>query len=254
VVEGLTLECDVRSEAGRRPNNEDRVFASRRLAAVADGVGGQAAGEVASGLAVSALAALDARFLERSLDEALTRAVLDANDKIRFVAACRPNWAGMATTLSAVAIDDDCSYVLANIGDSRAYLFRDGVLSLLTRDDSYIQEMIDRGALSVDEARGHPQRSLVLNVLDGEPNRRARITATTAQPFDRILLCSDGLTDFVDDHVLARLLAHGDRQECCDLLVERALAEGSTDNVSLVVADVLPRRDTGDAWCPSLET
>jgi protein phosphatase len=183
-----------------------------------------------------------------SLDDALTSAVLDANEKIRFVAACRPAWAGMATTLSAVAIDDDCSCALANIGDSRTYLFRDGALSLLTRDDSYVQEMIDRGALGVEEARSHPRRSLVLNVLDGDLGRQPRVTVFTARPFDRILLCSDGLTDFVDDQSLASLLAHTDRQACADLLVERALECGSTDNISLVVADLLPREDSRDSW------
>jgi PPM family protein phosphatase len=245
---GLALECGVRSEAGRRANNEDSIFASRRLAAVADGVGGEAAGEVASGLAVTALAGLESRFLGGSLDDALAGAVREANERIRFVAACRPAWAGMATTLSAIAIDDDCTCVLANIGDSRAYLFRDGVLSLLTRDDSYVQELIDAGSISSEEARRHPRRSLVLNVLDGDPKRMPRITVFTPKAFDRILLCSDGLTDFVDDDALASLLAHPDRQESADLLVECALARGSTDNVSLVVADLLPRHDRRDRW------
>src|SRR4051794_21307513 len=157
---GLMLECSARSDVGRRPNNEDAVFASPRLAAVADGVGGAAAGEVASRAAIDALVALDKTRLDRRLEDALADAVASGNARIGFIAACRPRTAGMSTTLTAVALGDD-GYVLANVGDSRTYLLRDGVLTQLSRDDSYVQMLLDSGTLAPEEARRHPQRSLV---------------------------------------------------------------------------------------------
>jgi serine/threonine protein phosphatase PrpC len=188
----LALECEVRSDVGRRPNNEDSVFATTRLAAVADGVGGAAAGEVASRTIVYALIGLEKRRLDRRLDEALADAVATGNATIGFTAECRPQMAGMSTTLTAVALDDDGRYVLANIGDSRAYLFRARQLTLLTRDDSYVQHMIDRGELTAEQARRHPRRSLVLAALDGGPERRPRLTTIAARPGDRLLLCRTG--------------------------------------------------------------
>src|SRR3954449_11603066 len=132
---GLMLECSARSDVGRRPNNEDAVFASERIAAVADGVGGAAAGEVASRTVINALHQLDKTRIAGRVDEALSRAIARGNDTIAFIAACRPETAGMGTTLTTVAIGDEGDYVLANVGDSRTYLLRDGALRRLTRDD-----------------------------------------------------------------------------------------------------------------------
>jgi PPM family protein phosphatase len=244
----MALECEARSEVAGRRNNEDRVFASARLVAVADGVGGAAAGEVASRIIIDALGGLEACFLNMPLMQALEEAVGGGNERIRFVTSCRPQWAGMATTLSSVALDDDGQYVVANIGDSRTYLFRDGELALLTRDDTYVQLMVDRGELTVEEARRHPQRSLVLNVLDGDLERRPRLRVIEAEVGDRLLLCSDGLTDVVDDETLVRLLSHNDRHECADLLVDEALMRGGTDNISVIVADCWPMHDDCSPW------
>src|SRR3954447_17914845 len=123
----LMLECSARSDVGRRTNNEDAVFASPRLAAVADGVGGAAAGEVASRTVIGALHHLDKCRLDGRLDAALGGAIASGNDTIAFIAGCRPSTAGMATTLTTVALGDE-GYVLANVGDSRSYLLRDGAL------------------------------------------------------------------------------------------------------------------------------
>jgi PPM family protein phosphatase len=246
----LALEAAIRTDVGPvRRNNEDAAYASPRLAAVADGVGGAAAGEVASRAAIDALVALDKRRLERPLAEALRAAVADGNARIGFIAACRPQTAGMSTTLTAVALDD-ARYAIANVGDSRTYLLRDGVLRPLTRDDSLVQRMLDSGALTLDEARRHPQRSVVVEALDGDPDRRPPAVASLAARLgDRLLLCSDGLSDAVDDEAIAAALAGiADRRACAERLVELALAAGARDNVSVVVADAVARHDAGSAW------
>jgi PPM family protein phosphatase len=248
-VTALTLQCALRSDVGPvRGNNEDTVFASPRLAAVADGVGGAAAGEVASRAAIDALAYLDKCRLDRRLEDALAEAVATGNERIGFLAECRPQLAGMSTTLTAVALGDE-GYVLANIGDSRTYLLRDGTLTRLSRDDSYVQMLLDNGAIAADEARRHPQRSLVLEALDGDPQRRPpAITTAPARAGDRLLLCSDGLSDYVEDDDIAAVLRTGARDECAERLVAMALAAGARDNVSVVVADVEPRRDPSAGW------
>jgi protein phosphatase len=238
----LALECATRSDVGRRRNNEDAVYASPRLAAVADGVGGHNAGEVASSWAIQALVQLDKTRLDKPLAAALEEAVAWGNQTIGFIAQCRPETAGMSTTLTAVALSDDGAYVLANIGDSRTYLLRDGALTQLTRDDSFVQYMIDGGHLTVEQARRHPSRSLVMEALDGGPERRPAILTLAAWAGDRLLLCSDGLSDVLDDEALAGLLSrHADRGACAEALVAAALAGGGRDNVSVVVADVVAR-------------
>jgi protein phosphatase len=238
----LALESAVRSDVGPvRDNNEDAAYASPRLAAVADGVGGAAAGEVASRAAIDALVAFDRRRLEGPLPAALRSAIADGNERIGFIATCRPRTAGMSTTLTAVALGDD-GYVVASVGDSRAYLLRDGVLRPLTRDDSLVQRMVDAGTITPEEARRHPQRSFVVETLDGDPQRTPPPVATLqARAGDRLLLCSDGLTDFVDEPPIAAALRIADRGECAQRLVDLALAGGARDNVSVVVADVVAR-------------
>jgi protein phosphatase len=138
-----------------------------------------------------------------------------------------------------VALSDDGAYVLANIGDSRTYLLRDGALTQLTRDDSFVQYMVDSGHLTLEQARRHPSRSLVMEVLDGGPERRPAILTLAAWAGDRLLLCSDGLSDALDDAAIAELLVrHPGPEECADRLVAAALAAGARDNVSVIVADV----------------
>jgi PPM family protein phosphatase len=249
-VTALSLECAVRTDVGPvRENNEDALFASPRLAAVADGVGGAAAGEVASRAAINALVHLDKCRLDGALDRALSAAVASGNAAIGFMAQCRPEMAGMSTTLTAVALGDDGAYLVANVGDSRTYLLRDGALTRLTRDDSLVQRLLDSGAVSVEEARRHPQRSLVLEALDGDPRRRPPALDTVmARPGDRLLLCSDGLSDYVRDEAIGAVLRDGGREACAERLVAMALAAGARDNVSVVVADVAPRRDPRTAW------
>jgi PPM family protein phosphatase len=244
----LALELATLSDVGRRRGNEDAVFGTSRLLAVADGVGGAIAGEVASRVVIDALASLDKRFLDGSLDDELRAAVREANDTLAFVAACRPALAGMASTLVAVALGDDRRYLVLGVGDSRAYLYRGEKLLQLTRDDSLVQALIESGALTIEEARVHPQRSVVLAALDGTPRSEPRLGAVPAALGDRLLLCSDGLTDYVSDSVIARILGSCERSVAVERLVELALDAGSRDNVSVVVADVAPRTDPAGSW------
>jgi protein phosphatase len=244
---GLALRYAVRSDVGRRSNNEDAVFASPRVVAVADGVGGSAAGEVASRTVINAVAHMDKCRLSDRVDSALREAVASGNDAIGFIASCRPLLAGMSTTLTTIALAED-EYAIANIGDSRTYLFRDARLEQLTRDDSYVQELIDRGDLTTAAARRHPQRSVVLEALDGDARRSPSVSTARAQVGDRLLLCSDGLSDMVEDDALEAALAIPSRDRCADRLVELALAAGGRDNVSVIVADVVVARGGATGW------
>jgi protein phosphatase len=245
----LGLDCVGRSDVGRRPNNEDAWFASPRLAAVADGVGGEAAGEVASRAIIDAVIHLDKCRLQAPLDRALADAVLQGNDAIGFIASARPQMAGMSTTLTAIALAGDGSYVVANVGDSRTYLLRDDVLTQLTRDESLVQELLDQGVITAQEARTHPQRSMVMRALDGTPGRAPAVGMGRARAGDRLLLCSDGLSDVVDDAAIARALrACASREACVDRLIGLALAAGARDNVSVVVADVVALDDPAAGW------
>ena len=198
-VPALTMQTAVVSEPGPRKNNEDAVCVSPRLVAVADGVGGAAAGEVASGLAVRKMLALAGRRLEQRLELELSAAVADANAVIEFVISYDPELAGMGTTLTAVALSNDGDYLIANVGDSRTYLLRDGRLRRLTRDHSMVQMLIDRGGLSEEDARSHPQRSIVLEALDGVRRTLPPIQSLKARAGDRLLLCSDGVSDYLSD-------------------------------------------------------
>jgi PPM family protein phosphatase len=247
----LMLQPAVRTEVGRRANNEDAVFATRRLAAVADGVGGLAAGEVASQTVIGVLHALEKSRLAGRLEDALAEAVALGNDRIGFVAGCRPQLAGMSTTLTVVALADGGGYAIANVGDSRTYLLRDGALARLTRDDSVVQELIDGGALTEAESRRHPQRSVVLAALDGAPRALAAVATQPARAGDRLLLCSDGLSDVLpDDALRATLAGVRDARACAERLVDEALAAGARDNVTVVVADVVEQPDAPSLWPP----
>jgi PPM family protein phosphatase len=234
----LALHCAARTDRGRvRSHNEDAVLATPRMAAVADGVGGHAAGEVASAAAISALASLEKRWLSGPLDAELRDAIHEGNERIGFIASCRPASSGMATTLTVVALEDELA--VASIGDSRAYLLRDGDLVQLTRDDSLVQDLIDQGVVDPGAARTHPRRNVVLEVLDGAAARRPRITTHPARSGDRLLVCSDGVSDVLPPDEIQPLLASGEPSEAAEALVAAALAAGSRDNVSAVVGDAV---------------
>ncbi len=151
-----------------------------------------------------------------------------------------PELQGMSTTLTAILFAGR-RFCLLNIGDSRTYLLRDGELEQLTRDDSYVQLLVDQGHISPDAAGSHPQRNLVLQALTGAEVMEPTMTVHEARAGDRFLLCSDGLTDVVEHAALAEALADDEPQECVDRLIALALEGGTRDNVTVIVADVLER-------------
>ncbi|SHE64536.1 PP2C family protein-serine/threonine phosphatase [Streptoalloteichus hindustanus] len=234
----LVLRYAARSDRGLvRSNNQDSVYAGPRLLALADGMGGHAAGEVASKVVIAALAPLDDDEPGDDLLGELREAVHAGNGAIAELVASDPDLEGMGTTLTAVLFAGS-RIGLVHVGDSRAYLLRDGVFSQITHDDTFVQSLIDEGRITAEEAATHPQRSLLLRALTGhevEPSLNVR----EARAGDRYLLCSDGLSGVVSSETLAEALRIQDPQACADRLIELALKGGGPDNVTVIVADVV---------------
>jgi len=224
----------------RRANNEDAAHASRRLLAVADGIGGLPAGEVASDLVIQALIEVDrdapADLAPKRALTTLQKTVSAANRQIKKLAAADPAREGMGTTLSALLLAGDQA-ALVHVGDSRAYLLRSGTLTQLTRDDTLVQALVDAGELTPAEARRHPQRSLVMRALQGADVPVAG-SLLPVRRGDRYLVCSDGLSDFVADDDIAPALLYPEPNTCAERLVKLAVQAGAPDNVTVVVADV----------------
>jgi PPM family protein phosphatase len=243
--QALTLHVAARSDRGLvRGRNQDCVHAGRRLLAVADGMGGAAAGDVASQKVIGSLKALDGEDGTGDLMAALRAAVDAGNEEIRAVVEADPALSGMGTTLTAMLFAGS-RLGLAHIGDSRAYRLREGTFRQLTKDDTYVQMLVDRGAISAQEAAGHPQRSVVTRVLQGKPVEPA-YSVHQVQAGDRYLICSDGLSAVVDAETIeATLREHADPRNCAETLLRLALRGGGPDNVTVVVADAVtkpPRR------------
>lgn len=232
------LVYTARSHLGMvRENNEDSAYAGPRLLALADGMGGHAAGEIASQFVVAALARLDEDEPGQNLTAALTRALTVGNEAIAAHVETHPETEGMGCTATALLFDGR-RMGLIHVGDSRAYLLRDGTLSQITRDDTFVQSLVDRGELSADEAHTHPRRSLILKALTGEPVEPTAVIRE-ARVGDRYLLCSDGLSDPVSTETIAETLSTGTVEEAADRLVQLALRSGGPDNITVVLADVV---------------
>ncbi|MEN2738605.1 PP2C family serine/threonine-protein phosphatase [Microbacterium sp. X-17] len=223
-----------------RANNQDSGFAGSNLFAVADGMGGHAGGDVASSIAVEHLEPLDTSYAapsdaERALRDAIVETAGDIIDTVRD----QPELAGMGTTVSAIVMVDDYA-VIAHIGDSRIYLFRDDDLTQITTDHTFVQRLVDSGRITPEEARFHPRRSVLMRVLgdmDAHPEVDTFIMPT--RPGDRWLLCSDGLSGVVDDAHTGKVLAQGlPPGRTADILLKHALDAGAPDNVTIVLVDV----------------
>ncbi|WP_307856339.1 protein phosphatase 2C domain-containing protein [Catenulispora pinistramenti] len=300
----LVLRYAIRSHVGLiREGNEDSGYAGPRLLAIADGMGGAAAGELASAVVMTTVSRLDAPGGEVGL-EALSSsgelpvmprgahpgpgapapgdqgvpeneqtlhisqhdlaaresghphsapdptlgepdlallggAVVAANERLRAIVAERPELEGMGTTLTAMLWSGG-RFGMVHVGDSRAYRLREGLLEQMTADHTWVQRLIDEGRITEEEAGHHPQRSLLMRVLDGRTQVEADIGTFDAYPGDRYLLCSDGLSGFVSQETLAETLAaYLDPQQAVDALIELALRAGGPDNITCIVADTL---------------
>lgn len=234
-----------RTDPGRvRSNNEDAVVcdASIGLCALADGLGGLDAGEVASGMVTAAiLSGMSPGLRDRprpswqAVETALQACVSRVNRSLRVEAARRPGCRGMASTL-VVGVFLDARLILGHIGDSRCYRWRRGVLSQLTRDHSYVQEQVDAGRMTSEQAAASGRRHLVTRALGAAPEARLELQAHDVESGDLYLLCSDGLTDMVSDAEIARLLAPSARLEQQAMaLVDAANAGGGHDNISVAL-------------------
>ena len=221
-----------------RDNNEDSAFAGPYLLAVADGVGGAAAGEVASATTTYVVSALTLAHPGTHPLGLLQSAVEDARGQVAAGVEADPTHHGMATTLTAI-LTDGHRFGLAHVGDSRAYLLRDGGLAPLTSDHTLVQAMVDTGRITAEEAATSPMRSVVLQAIDGESVPTPDLVWLDLRAGDRLLLCSDGLTDLVTDGEILRLLSTEARSIAATGLVQAALEAGGRDNVTCVVADVV---------------
>ena len=234
----LVLRYAARSDRGLvRSSNQDSVYAGPRLLALADGMGGHAAGEVASKVVIASLAPLDDDEPGDDLLAQLREAVANGNAAIAELVSQDPDLDGMGTTLTAVLFAGT-RLGLVHVGDSRAYLLRGGQFAQITRDDSFVNELLEQGRITPEEAAVHPQRSLLLKALTGhevEPS----LTVREARPGDRYLICSDGLSGMVSDETLAEAVQIPDPQQCADRMIELALKGGGTDNVTVIIADVV---------------
>jgi len=230
------------SDVGRvREHNEDSAFVAPYVALVADGVGGAAAGEVASATTAYVVSATALSRFGQDLETLVLEAVAAARASL--VVGVREDDAreGMATTLSVV-VCDGARVLLGHVGDSRVYLLRDGELRQVSRDHTYVQQMQDTGQLTADGAAVHPWRNVVLRSLDGNPDADPHdidLVEVVAREGDRLLLCSDGLTDLVDDTRIADVLGLEDPHSAAAVLTQSALTAGGRDNVTCLVLDVV---------------
>ena len=236
----LSLRFAARSHTGLlREGNEDSVYAGPRLLAVADGMGGHAAGEVASAVAIAAIAPLDEDTPGSDLLDALLGAASSANQHLHDMVEGDPALEGMGTTLTAI-LWGGSRLGLLHIGDSRCYLLREGVLAQITHDHTLVQTLVDAGRITTEEAESHPQRNVITKVLDGREELEPDLSVREVRAGDRYLLCSDGLTGPVGSNdTLRDALSLADPQDAVDRLVQLALRGGGPDNITVIVADAV---------------
>jgi PPM family protein phosphatase len=242
----LVLRYAARSDRGLiRGNNQDSVYAGPRLLAVADGMGGHAAGDVASKIVIAALEPLDDDAPSGDMLQALRHAVFEGSEHLREYIREAPQLEGMGTTLTAILFAGG-RLALCHVGDSRAYLLRDGEFTQITHDDTFVQTLIDDGRITPEEANSHPQRSLLLRALNGQ-DVEPDLSMREARAGDRYMLCSDGLSGVVSEETLAEALKDPDPQSTADRLIELALRGGGPDNITVIVADVVDDGGRGGA-------
>ena len=226
-----------------RIQNEDSAWydADKGIFAVADGMGGHLAGEVASAMAIEAVRKM-AEGAKRASFPQLRDAFAAANADILKHAETHAECSGMGTTLSVLWLSGDRAY-LAHTGDSRIYRLRDGNLTQITRDHSLVEELVEAGIITKEEARSHPRRNIITRALGTEGDNQPDLILEDNHPGDCWLLCSDGLSGMVRDEAIAAEMKKGDPEEAADALIRLALAAGGLDNVTLILC-----REEAAAW------
>lgn len=248
----LSLRFAAGSHKGMiREGNEDSGYAGPRLLAIADGMGGQAAGEVASSEVISSIVSLDDDVPGSDVLTSLGVAVQRANDQLRQMVEEDPALEGMGTTLTALLWTGQ-RLGMVHVGDSRAYLLRDGVLTQITQDHTWVQRLVDEGRITEEEAGTHPQRSLLMRALGSGDHVEPDLSIREVRTGDRYLICSDGLSGVVSHQTMEDTLAsYQGPQETVQELIQLALRGGGPDNITVIVADVLDL-DTGDTLAEQL--
>ena len=241
----LTLSYVARSEIGLvRKNNQDSAYVSPTMLMVADGMGGAAAGDLASAVAIDELRDSDADFRESDMLEVAAAAIGRANERIRELVALDPSLDGMGTTVCGLLFDGE-RLAVANIGDSRGYRLRDGHFERITRDHSWVQTLVDDGRITEAEALVHPHRSLILKVLNGQSSHQPDLEMSDIKLGDRYLICSDGLCGMVTDAAIEQVVGGDDPEQVVEELIRIAYAEGGLDNITIILADVVDDGEPG---------
>ena len=245
----LKVACFGKSDTGlKRSNNEDAflVKPDLGLAVLADGMGGAAAGELASRFFTEAALEMFSWMADRRRSDSVATIEKSfdlANRRIRSHAKENPSHHGMGCTAELLALNDN-DYYLGHVGDSRTYLFRDGQLRQLTRDHSFVQDLLEKGVITADEARTHRMRHVILRAVGTEESLVVDIIKGEAQPGDVFLQCSDGLTDMVNDESIQEIMTRPIGLKAkADTLVEAANAAGGHDNVTVVLSELLRKTE-----------
>lgn len=224
-----------------RSNNEDDFLVNSELgfAALADGMGGAAAGELASKFFINAALEVFSHNSGEDSQDLLRRSFALANKMILDHAEANPEHKGLGCTAELLTFFDNC-FALAHVGDSRTYLFRANVLRVLTQDHSFVQELINKGVINAQEARQHRMRHVILRAVGQHDNLEVELIHGDALPGDLFLLCSDGLTDMIEDDVIESILAQTlDLEARAQKLIDAAKASGGFDNVTVVLCEVV---------------
>ena len=238
----IRLCYSAHSETGPvRKNNQDSCYASPSMLIVADGMGGAAAGDLASAVVIKEMRASDTGQTGDDMLAALKGAVNRATDAIADLIDTDPDLDGMGSTATGVVFDGSRLGVV-NIGDSRTYVFRDGTLRRLTHDHSWVQSLVDEGRITEEESLVHPHRSLILRVINGQPQHTPDLHVDDLQEGDRLLICSDGLCGLVTDAAIERNM-DGPRDEVMKNLIEIAYEQGGLDNITIILADAVDEPD-----------
>lgn len=242
------LRFAARSHIGKvRRNNEDSGYASSHLVVVADGMGGHEAGELASAATIGAI--VGAVGPSDEVDQALgllADAVITSGEYIADVVARNREFAGMGTTMTALSLRGD-RVVIAHVGDSRAYLFRDGELQQLTKDHTFVQSLVDAGQITREQAAVHPRRNLMMRAIDGIHAVEVDFSVREAKVGDRFLLCTDGLCGVLDDAAIAAYIGTDDLASAVSQLIDTTLDSGAPDNITVIVAEVVEGETPSDA-------
>ncbi len=237
------FESSARSALGlQRNGNEDSALVSGKLIAVADGMGGHVGGEVASKIAITTLVQLAPMFSDEridvdSIEDLLLHSLYTIDSNIGDVSRDEVNLRGMGTTLTALLLNEDRA-VLLHIGDSRCYRLRENVFEQLSNDHTVLQQLLDQGSINETEARDHPQRSMLTQVLMGEGSITPVLQVYPLKSGDRFLICSDGLSSVLTEKEIKSIVKKSDKNDVIKALIDATYINGAPDNVTVIVADI----------------